>query len=532
MFTVRSIRFLGALTAASMLAACAVTPAAGAVHAKHPGVGATRTVKQPFPGKRHGGEGPAGPPAKRPGGRTAKAPAATHLVSAGCTAAPYGANFYAPDLGAKTVALTFDDGPGPSTPGILAVLREHGVPATFLNIGQNAAAYPALVREEASHGFLVGNHTWNHPNMPGLSAAAQAVEMDEASAEQEKLIGWGPCVFRPPYGNYNATLLSLAQQRGMAVWMWSVDTEDWKADGSAASSWVNRIISLAESEGGGQLHPVVLMHNAPSGDPATVAALPTIISYFRMRGYTFVNLAGDTGTGYYVATSAGAVHGYRTPRAGGSVGGRAAGLATDPDTGGYWLLKANGSVVAHNAPFYGQLSGRLPRHVTAVAIAADHGGYLVLTSDGGVHAFGAPYHGQPKGRMGKLKPVGLAADAATGGYWILNSGGGVWTYDATDYGSLAGKHYQVTAIAASAKGGYLLLTAAGRVFGFHADMHGSPAHGVGRGVTAVALAVAPATGGYLILLSNGHILGYGARTHGSPAAGLPPHQTATAIAAA
>ena len=68
------------------------------------------------------------------------------------------------------------------------------------------------------------------------------------------------------------------------------------------------------------------------------------------------------------------------------------------------------------------------------------------------------------------------------------------------------------------------------MFGFHADLHGSPAHGVGRGVTAVALAVAPATGGYLILLSNGHILGYGARTHGFSTPG--GHATATAIAAA
>ena len=430
------------------------------------------------------------------------------------------------------MALTFDDGPGPSTQAILAVLREYGVTATFLNIGQNAAAYPGLVRDEASHGFLVGNHTWNHQDMPAISAAAQAAEMDEASAEQERLTGWGPCVFRPPYGNYNATLLSLARQRGMAVWMWSVDTEDWKADGSAATSWVNRIISLAESEGGSQRHPVVLMHNAPSGDPATVSALPTVIRYFRDRGYTFVSLAGGTGTGYYVATSAGAVHGYGTPQAGGPVGGRAAGLATDQDTGGYWLLKANGSVVAHDAPFYGQLSGRLPGHVTAVAIAADRGGYLVLTSDGGVHAFGAPYHGQPKGKLGKLKQAGLAADAATGGYWILNSGGGVWTYDATDYGSLAGKHYKVTAIAASQKGGYLLLTSAGRVFGFHADLHGSPARGVGRGVSAVALAVSPATGGYLILLSTGRILGYGASTHGSPAGTLARHGTATAISAA
>ena len=62
--------------------------------------------------------------------------------------------------------------------------------------------------------------------------------------------------------------------------MWSVDTEDWKADGSSSSYWVNRIISLAESEGGMQTHPVILMHNAPSGDPATVLALPTIIRYF------------------------------------------------------------------------------------------------------------------------------------------------------------------------------------------------------------------------------------------------------------
>jgi len=173
------------------------------------------------------------------------------------------------------------------------------------------------------------------------------------------------------------------------------------------------------------------MHNAPSGDPATVAALPTIISYFRNHGYTFVNLAGDTGTGYYVLTSNGKVHGYGAPAAGPAATGAAAvGLVTDPDTGGYWLLKANGGVVAYRAPYYGDLSGHLAGNVRPVAIAASRGGYLVLTSDGKVHAFGAPYHGQPAGTMGKLKPVALAVDAATGGYWILNSAGGVWNYDA------------------------------------------------------------------------------------------------------
>jgi peptidoglycan/xylan/chitin deacetylase (PgdA/CDA1 family) len=194
----------------------------------------------------------------------------------------------------KTVALTFDDGPGPSTAGIVSILESFGVPATFFNIGQSAAAQPSMARREAREGYLLGNHTWDHPDMTTLPASAQAAEMDRASAEQQALTGTLPCMFRPPYGSYNSTTLSLAQQRRMRVWTWSVDTEDWKADGSASSYWVNRIISLAESEGRGQSHPVVLMHNQPIGNPATVAALPTIIRFFRNNGYTFVDLSGGT----------------------------------------------------------------------------------------------------------------------------------------------------------------------------------------------------------------------------------------------
>jgi hypothetical protein len=36
------------------------------------------------------------------------------------------------------------------------------------------------------------------------------------------------------------------------------------------------------------------MHNQPAGNPATVAALPSIIAFYRDRGYTFVDVAGRT----------------------------------------------------------------------------------------------------------------------------------------------------------------------------------------------------------------------------------------------
>ena len=179
----------------------------------------------------------------------------------------------------------------------MSILARYGVPATFFNLGQNMAARPALVQQEASLGYVLDNHTWDHKNMTSLSASAQGTEMDRATAEQVSLTGIQPCGFRPPGGNYNSTTLSQAQQRRMTIWTWSVDTEDWKANGCVVLVlWVNRIISLAQQQGGVLTHPVVLMHNQPPGNPATVLALPAIIQYFGSHGYTFVDLLGRTAT--------------------------------------------------------------------------------------------------------------------------------------------------------------------------------------------------------------------------------------------
>jgi peptidoglycan-N-acetylglucosamine deacetylase len=206
-----------------------------------------------------------------------------------CPRAPYGAHFHAPGR-VKTVALTFDDGPGRSTAAIVKVLARYRVPATFFNIGVNVAARPGLVRQEVRAGYAMGDHTWDHPNMVLLSAASQAREIDRMNAKLKAVAGVNACAFRPPYGKYGTTTLRLAQQRRMRVWLWSVDTQDWMARGSGSSYWVHRIIRLAEQEGGAQRHPVVLMHNQAAGNPATVAALPVIIRFFRSHGYQFVRL--------------------------------------------------------------------------------------------------------------------------------------------------------------------------------------------------------------------------------------------------
>src|SRR5689334_4867933 len=65
--------------------------------------------------------------------------------------------------GPPRVALTFDDGPGPSGTGrILDVLGGLGAPATFFVIGANARRSPDLVKRMDNEGHVVANHTFDH----------------------------------------------------------------------------------------------------------------------------------------------------------------------------------------------------------------------------------------------------------------------------------------------------------------------------------------------------------------------------------
>jgi len=220
-------------------------------------------------------------------------PAAAVGVSTHCPAAPRGVHSTAPGTG-RTVALTFDDGPGRSTTQIMHILAANHVTATFFNLGDNEVRDPDIVKAEQRSGYLLGDHTWDHADLRSLTAAEQDAEITRERDEQASLTGMVSCVFRPPYGSYNSTTEDLAVAKNLAIWNWSVDTEDWKAAGSPSEFWVNRIESRAIA-GENQQHPVILMHNQPNGNPATVSALPGIIASYRARGYQFVDVHGNTG---------------------------------------------------------------------------------------------------------------------------------------------------------------------------------------------------------------------------------------------
>ena len=59
--------------------------------------------------------------------------------------------------------LTFDDGPCPQmTPGILQLLKDLEVKATFFVIGAQAQKFPKIVEEILKNGHTLGNHSLDH----------------------------------------------------------------------------------------------------------------------------------------------------------------------------------------------------------------------------------------------------------------------------------------------------------------------------------------------------------------------------------
>ena len=64
----------------------------------------------------------------------------------------------------QSVALTFDDGPGPNTEKVLAILDKYGVKATFFMEGQLVKIRPELVKLVKDKNHEIGSHLYSHPD--------------------------------------------------------------------------------------------------------------------------------------------------------------------------------------------------------------------------------------------------------------------------------------------------------------------------------------------------------------------------------
>jgi peptidoglycan-N-acetylglucosamine deacetylase len=174
------------------------------------------------------------------------------------------------------VALTFDDGPGPYTRHTLQVLHQHGVRATFFLVAKEVVGWPSLKdvpAKEAEQG-AVGDHTYDHVSLEGLTADELTHEVSDARRVIEAATGGTPVrLFRPPFGAHDPASDAEVQSQGMLEVLWSVDSAD------SRGATADQILATVEHDA--HSGSIVLLHENRG---TTRKALPAILDALRRKG--------------------------------------------------------------------------------------------------------------------------------------------------------------------------------------------------------------------------------------------------------
>ena len=177
------------------------------------------------------------------------------------------------------VALTFDDGPNPSSSGrILDTLEKYHAVATFFDLGKLVLAYPDVVKREEALGCEVGSHSYDHPNLNNLGVEGIQAQVTNSRNAFVSVLGHDVDIMRPPYGNANDLVKANIPY---PLINWNVDTLDWKSRNKDAI--VNEVRKIGNLDG-----KIILMHSIYE---TTADAVEVIVPELINEGYQLVTVS-------------------------------------------------------------------------------------------------------------------------------------------------------------------------------------------------------------------------------------------------
>jgi peptidoglycan-N-acetylglucosamine deacetylase len=185
----------------------------------------------------------------------------------------------------QSLYLTFDAGPNLwMTPPVLAILRQHRVPATFFLLGRHVDQFPNMAWTIADAGHAIGSCSYAHPAPLLASRRRLAHDLIRAHRTILEITGIRPDFIRPPFGHHPPAIHAAARQLGCQLVTWQVDAND--GEDSLRDDIRDRVMAgvapgvIIRFRNGNPLDPYC--HNSES-----IEALPLIISAARSAGYTF-----------------------------------------------------------------------------------------------------------------------------------------------------------------------------------------------------------------------------------------------------
>lgn len=187
---------------------------------------------------------------------------------------------YSVETDKPEISISFDAAWGnEDTQRILDILAKHQVKATFFMTGGWVEKYPEDVKKISKAGHDLGNHSENHRQMSQLSEEECRKEIMTVHERVKKLTGYEMNLFRPPYGDYNNTVIKAAYACGYYPIQWSVDSLDWKDYG--VEDIITRVTENKDLGNGA----IILCHN---GAKYTADALDELLTKLKEKGCELV----------------------------------------------------------------------------------------------------------------------------------------------------------------------------------------------------------------------------------------------------
>ncbi|MFZ6844946.1 polysaccharide deacetylase family protein [Undibacterium sp. RuTC16W] len=199
-------------------------------------------------------------------------------------------------LPAKTVVLTFDDGPHSTyTDEIAAILKQYNVPAVFFQVGRNVGSIDAQGKEKLNKnadtskkllaaGHTLANHSFSHALLSKQNGDSLHAEIAQTDQLLKAIDPARSSLFRFPYGAKNKEGMEILSSLGLRSVMWNIDSLDW-AD-PVPNSIANRVLATVDKEQRG----IILFHDIHE---RTVKALPLVLDRLIADGYRFAGWDGN-----------------------------------------------------------------------------------------------------------------------------------------------------------------------------------------------------------------------------------------------
>jgi peptidoglycan-N-acetylglucosamine deacetylase len=141
------------------------------------------------------------------------------------------------DCSGGHITFTFDDGPRENTEKVLDALDGFGIDAVFFWNGQRVQGRERTVTRALAEGHVIGNHTWNHPDMTTGMLPDGTTETwsftwvrSELERTNQALMVAGaprPTLYRPPYGAIDKQTDQVAREIGLRLVMpWGYHQDD------------------------------------------------------------------------------------------------------------------------------------------------------------------------------------------------------------------------------------------------------------------------------------------------------------------